>query len=293
MNRTLRDPIAYFVFVAPSLALFLTFFAYPLLSALRYGFTEWNGVSPAEFNGLANFARALSDPDFWVSVKNNLWFVGFSVFVQIPFILLIAVVVSALRRGHGFYKTTVFLPSILSTAVIGVIWSFVYHPEAGLLNQLLRSVGLSSWAHAWLAEEKTAMLSVLVTNAWQWTGFYVVLTLAAIFAIPKELTEAATIDGAVGFRRAWYVTVPLIRPVIAVMVLLSVTGAMKALDIVFVMTEGGPYGTTEVMATYMYRQAYKLGDYGYANAIAILIFVFTTALTLAMQYFNRRTEDVQ
>jgi raffinose/stachyose/melibiose transport system permease protein len=207
--------------------------------------------------------------------------------------VLIALVISRVGRGMGFYKTAVFLPSILSTAVVGVLWAFVYHPEAGLLNQFLKAIGLESWKHVWLADERTAMLSVLVTNAWQWTGFYVVLVLAAIFAIPKEVLEAAEMDGAVGWRRAWSVTIPLIKPVLVVINLLSITGAMKALDIVFVMTNGNPYGITEVMATYMYKKAYRLGEYGYANAIAILIFVFTVAVTLVFRHVARRFEEAE
>lgn len=291
MNKTLRSPLAYLIFTVPTLALYLVFFLAPLLTSLRYGFTKWNGVSDAEFNGLDNFKEALTDPYFWTAVKNNLIFIGFSCFIQVPVIIVLALFISRVGRLAGFYKTTVFVPSILSTAVVGVLWSFVYHPEAGLLNQLLHALGLDSWKRVWLADEHTAMLSVLVTNAWQWLGFYIVLVLAAIFTIPKEIVEAAEIDGAIGWRGAWLITVPLIRPVIIVILLLSITGAMKALDIVFVMTNGDPYGITEVMATYMYKKAYRLGEYGYANAIAILIFVFTVALTLAFRGLTRRAEE--
>jgi raffinose/stachyose/melibiose transport system permease protein len=291
MNKTMRNPFAYALFTVPTLALYLTFFLYPLLTSLRYGFTKWNGVSDARFNGLDNFREALTDPYFWIAVKNNVYFILFSCLVQIPVIVLVAVLISRVGRGGGFYKTAVFLPSILSTAVVGVLWAFVYHPEAGLLNQFLHAVRLDKLKHVWLADEHTAMLSVLVTNAWQWMGFYIVLVLAAIFTIPKEVLEAAEIDGAVGWRRAWSVTVPLIRPVLIVMNLLSITGAMKALDIVFVMTNGDPYGITEVMATYMYKKAYRLGEYGYANAIAILIFVFTVAVTLLFRLATRRFEE--
>ncbi|MCD1258305.1 sugar ABC transporter permease [Paenibacillus athensensis] len=293
MNKTLKNPLAYVLFTVPTLLLYLMFFLYPLLTSLRYGFTQWNGISHAQFNGLDNFVTALHDKYFWVAVKNNIYFILFSVFVQIPFILALALLISRVKRLSGFYKTTVFLPSILSTAVVGVLWSFVYHPEAGLLNKLLEAIGLSSWKHVWLADEATAFLSVLVTNAWQWIGFYVVLVLAAIFAIPKDILEAAEIDGAVGWKQAWAITVPLIRPVLIVIVLLSITGAMKALDIVFVMTNGDPYGITEVMATYMYKKAYRIGEYGYANAIAILIFVFTVILTLIFRFLTRKSEEVQ
>ncbi|NEW04592.1 sugar ABC transporter permease [Paenibacillus sp. SYP-B3998] len=293
MNKTLKNPYAYALFTIPTMLLFLIFFLYPLLTSLRYGFTQWNGISNPKFNGFDNFIAAFQDKYFWVAVKNNVYFIGFSLFVQIPLILVVALLISRVRRFVSFYRTSIFLPTILSTSVVGVLWAFVYHPQAGLLNQLLEIVGLPTWKHVWLADEATAMLSVLVTNAWQWSGFYVVIVLSAIYAIPKEIMEAAEIDGAKSWIRAWFITLPLLRPVILLMLLLSVTGAMKALDIVFVMTGGNPYGITEVMATYMYKKAYRLGEYGYANAIAILIFVFTLILTSLFRRLSKTSEEVQ
>ncbi|NHW39248.1 sugar ABC transporter permease [Paenibacillus aceris] len=293
MNKAGRNPLAYAIFTIPTLLLLVIFFLYPMLMSMRYGFTAWNGISPAKWNGLDNFTQAFQDKYFWMAVQNNLYFIGFSVGLQIPFILFLALVVSKIRRWTGFYKTMIFLPTILSTAVVGVLWGFIYHPEAGLLNKLLEAVGLGAWKHTWLADESTAMLSVLVTNAWQWVGFYVILVLSAIYAIPKTILEAAEIDGASSSRQAWSIMFPLLRPVIIVMILLSITGAMKALDIVFVMTGGNPYGITEVMATYMYKKAYRIGEYGYANAIALLILLFTGALTSVFGWMTAKQEEVR
>lgn len=293
MNKTLRNPWTYFAFVLPTLILYGLFFLIPLANSVKYGFTRWDGVNAPEFTGLANFIEAFQDERVWGALKNNLYFIFFSVFLQIPLIIVLAILISNIERLKGFYKTTVFVPSILSTAVVGVLWSFIYHPEIGLLNQLLDSVGLDKWKHTWLAEDGTAMLAVLFTNGWQWVGFYVVLVLAAILGISREIYEAAEIDGATGVRKAWTITVPLIRPVILVIVLLSITGAMKALDIVMVMTNGGPAGLTEVMATYMIKQGTRLNEYGYANAIAILIFLFTLLLTLVFQLVSKRVEEVE
>ncbi|MDQ0877914.1 raffinose/stachyose/melibiose transport system permease protein [Paenibacillus sp. V4I3] len=293
MKKIGRNPFAYALFTLPTLLLFVIFFLYPMIMSLRYGFTEWNGVSTARFNGLDNFVTAFQDKYFWMAVRNNLYFISFSVGLQIPFILGLALLVSKVRRWTSFYKTMIFLPTILSTAVVGVLWGFIYHPQAGLLNQALEAVGLMTWQHVWLAEEATAMVSVLVTNAWQWIGFYVVLVLSAIYAIPKNILEAAELDGATSLREAWSITLPLLRPVIMVMILLSITGAMKALDIVYVMTGGNPYGITEVMATYMYKKAYRIGEYGYANGIAVLILLLTGMLTSLFGWFTRKQEEVR
>ncbi|CAH1214314.1 Diacetylchitobiose uptake system permease protein NgcF [Paenibacillus allorhizoplanae] len=293
MNKMGRHAWAYTLFTLPTLLIFATFFLYPMLMSLRYGFTEWNGISPAIFNGLDNFVAAFQDPYFWIAVRNNMYFISFSIGIQIPIILAIALLVSQIKRWVGFYKALIFLPTILSTAVVGVLWEFIYHPQAGLLNQVLEAVGLSSWQHAWLADGATAMLAILITNAWQWMGFYVVLVVSAIYAIPKHLVEAAQLDGAGSLRQAWFVILPLLRPVIVVMMLLSITGGMKAMDIVVVMTGGNPYGITEVMASYMIKKAYRIGEYGYANSIAVLILFFTAILTSVFGWFTRNQEEVR
>ncbi|MCR8844602.1 sugar ABC transporter permease [Paenibacillus sp. SC116] len=290
MNKIQRNLVAFAMFVVPALALYITFYLVPLFNSLQYSVTEWNGINDPVYTGLDNFQKAMQDEKFWVAFWNNIYFVLFSVFIQVPVIVVVSVMISSVRRMLDFYKLTVFLPSILSTASVGVIWQFIYAPDAGLLNQLLRSVGLESWAKIWLGDKTTAMFSILVTNGWQWTGFYIVLVLAAIFSIPKEMLEAGEIDGAVGWRKAWLLTIPLIRPVIVVTMLLSITGAMKAMDIVMIMTNGGPFHSTEVMATYMYKQAYSLSDFGYANAIAIIITIFTAILALVYHLINKRTE---
>ncbi|MCG7406974.1 sugar ABC transporter permease [Paenibacillus sp. ACRRX] len=291
MNNIQRNHWAYLVFVVPAMLIYVTFYLVPLFQSLQYSFTQWNGINDPVFYGLGNFAKVLTDENFWISFKNNMYFVLFSIFIQVPFIVFISIVVSSVRRFLDFYKLTVFMPSILSTASIGVIWQFIYAPEAGLLNQLLRSIGLEHWARIWLGDEATAMLAVLLTNSWQWTGFYIVLVLAAIFAIPKEMLEAGEMDGATGWKKAWLLTIPLIRPVIVVTLLLSITGAMKALDIILIMTKGGPFGSSEVMASYMYKQAYTLSDFGYANAIAVIISLFTALLSLVFHFINVKTRE--
>ncbi|WP_409341576.1 carbohydrate ABC transporter permease [Paenibacillus sp. MBLB4367] len=293
MNKVMRNPYAYAIFILPAMALYITFYIVPLLSSLRYSVTSWNGINEPVFTGLDNFVKAVQDEKFLTALKNNLIFVLFSSFVQIPIIVILSIILSNVRKFMDFYKTTVFMPSILSTAVVGVIWKFIYHPDAGLVNQILRLVGLESWTKGWLGEENFAFLAILVTNSWQWFGFYIVLVLAAIFGISKEMQEAGEIDGAVGWRKARYIIIPLIRPIILVILLLSITGAMNAIDIVLIMTAGGPFGSSEVMGTYMYKQAYSMSQYGYATAISIVIFVLTCVLTLIFHLITRRSQEVE
>ncbi|CAM4241168.1 carbohydrate ABC transporter permease [Paenibacillus typhae] len=293
MNKALRNPLVFILFVLPALALFLIFFIYPIFSSVYYSLTSWNGVSDTvKMTGLSNYEKALGDDRFWVSVKNNGWFILFSVFIQVPLIVLFSLLIANVKKLKGLYKTAVFMPSIMSTAVIGILWGFIYEPNIGLFNKLLSLIGIEPVY--WLSDERFAMLSILITNAWQWTGFYIVMVLAAILAIPGELEEAAAIDGATGFQRATRITLPLIVPIISVVIMLSIAGAMKAADIVIVMTKGGPAGSTEVMATYMIKYAITNFKYGYGNTIAVLIFVFTLIVTVVYQLlFNRRSERIE
>ncbi|WP_379161854.1 carbohydrate ABC transporter permease [Paenibacillus sp. sgz5001063] len=293
MNKSLRNPLVFTLFILPALILFLMFFIYPIFSSLYYSMTSWNGVSDTvKYTGISNFKKALGDDRFWVSVKNNGWFILFSVFIQVPLIILFSLLIANVKRLKGLYKTAVFLPSIMSTAVIGILWGFIYEPNIGLFNKLLGVVHIEPVY--WLSDERFAMLSILITNAWQWTGFYIVMVLAAILSIPRELDEAAAIDGATGFQRATRITLPLIVPIISVVIMLSIAGAMKAADIVIVMTKGGPAGSTEVMATYMIKYAITNFKYGYGNTIAILIFMFTLVVTALYQLlFARRNERIE
>jgi len=292
MKHTLKNPVVYWLFVLPSIALYFVFFIYTTLSSFGYGFTDWNALEPAKFTGFENFRRAFEDGDFWIAVRNNMYFLLFSVFVQVPIIVFFSLLISGIKKLQGFYKTTVFMPSILSTSIIGILWGFLYHPTDGMFNKVLELFGIEPIM--WLGDMKWAMVAILITNAWQWMGFYIVLILAAILSLPKEINEAAEIDGASGFHKATRITVPLIMPIISVVIMLSIAGAMRVVDIVLVMTNGGPAGATEVMASYMVNKAIRYSEYGYGAALSIVIFAIALLLTALYQIvFARRQERIE
>lgn len=292
MRDTLKNPYIYTLMIFPAIALYSLFFIYPMLTSFYYGVTDWNGLNEPRFVGLGNFSAALADAGFRNAIRNNLIFIAVSVFVQIPLIVVFALLISSVKRLKRFYKTTVFLPAILSTSVIGILWGFMYNPEVGIVNHAVRLLGFDTIY--WLADPKWALPAILIVNAWQWMGFFIVLILAAILGIPQEIEDAAKIDGAGGLQRAIRVTVPLIMPVISVVIMLSIAGAMKVVDIVLVMTGGGPAGATEVMASYMVTKAINYGEYGYGTALAILIFAMALLLTALYQLlFARRLERME
>lgn len=289
MKTTLKNPYVYMLFVVPTVAMYFLFFIYPTITSFVFGFTDWDGLNARQFIGLDNFANAFKDAEFRSSIWNNLIILLFSCCIQVPLIIVFSLLISNVKRFQGFYKTTVFMPSILSTSIIGILWGYIYDPDVGLLNNFLSLFGIDPIY--WLAEPKWAMFSILLTNAWQWMGFYIVLILAAILGIPKEIDEAAMIDGATGVQRAWYLTVPLIRPIVNVVIMLSIAGALRVVDIVLVMTGGGPAGSTEVMASYMVNKAIKYGDYGYGSALSIIIFVIALILTALYQLLIARRQE--
>ncbi|GAA0402069.1 sugar ABC transporter permease [Paenibacillus motobuensis] len=293
MNKALRNPLIYVLFILPAFILFLAFFIYPVFTAVNNSFTSWNGISKTvHYIGFDNYVQAFNDLAFWKSVRNNVYFILFSCLIQVPLIIIFSLLIANVKRFKGLYKTAVFMPSIMSTAVIGILWGFIYNPDFGLANEVLGLFGVSPVY--WLSDKNWAMISILITNAWQWTGFYIVMVLAAILSIPKELDEAAAIDGATGFQRATKITLPLIMPIVSVVIMLSIAGAMKAADIVLVMTKGGPAGSTDVMATYMIRYAITSFRHGFGNSIAVLIFVFTIIITVLYQVLiAKRTERIE
>ncbi|WHX47503.1 sugar ABC transporter permease [Paenibacillus woosongensis] len=293
MNKAMRSPLMYALFLIPTFVGIVLFFIYPVANAAFYSFTDWNGIAKTyNFTGLANYTKSMSQNAFWVSVKNNGFFILFSVFIQVPLIILFSLLIANVKKLKGLYKTAVFMPSVMSTAVIGILWGFIYEPDIGLFNHVLGLFGIDKVY--WLSDRNWAMISILITNAWQWTGFYIVMVLAAIISIPKELDEAAMIDGATGFQRAMRITMPLIMPIVSVVIMLSIAGAMKAADIIIVMTKGGPAGSTEVMATYMLKHSITSFKYGYGNSIAVLIFIFTLIITALYQVLVvRRTERIE
>lgn len=291
MTKTLRNPAIYILFLAPTIALLGIFFFYPLVNAFYYGFTKWNGVGQPKFIGLDNLKAAIDDPDLLRSIINNAYVFLFSCIIALPGYFVLAMLISKVQRFASVYKIVYFVPVILSTAIIGIMWGVVLDPDIGIVNGFLRFIGLDQFAMYWLADPKTAMISVLIVNAWQWAGFNIILFLTGIYGIPKEINESSQLDGANSFQNTLHIVIPMIRPVIAVVFLLTVIGAMKTLDIVYVMTKGGPVGTTDVMATHMIEQAYSRQKYGYANMIAILIFLITLVFSLLANYMTRKWEE--
>ncbi|GII89816.1 carbohydrate ABC transporter permease [Sinosporangium siamense] len=285
-------------FVAGFLALPLVMYAVLVLSPYAQAFylalTDWRGVSArAEFVGLDNFARLLDDPQMWAGLRNN----GLMLLVIPVVTILLALLLAALLtlgrsgrgvRGAGAYRVVYFFPQLLSVAVIGVLWQFVYTPNNGLLNGVLEAFGIAG--RSWLADPALALWAVMAVVVWSSTGFYVVLFCAAMQSIPREILEAAHVDGAGRFTVFRTIVLPLVRENIQVAYIYLGIGALDGFALVQIMTvgPGGPDNATEVLGLGLYRNAFTYGQFGYASALGVVLFFLTLTLAVLVMRTSRR-----
>jgi raffinose/stachyose/melibiose transport system permease protein len=277
--RLSRRGVTAYLYLAPALAMLGTFVYGPALENIRYSLYSWSSMSlDWDFVGLANYRAMVSNPIFWSALVNNLIYAVVSVAVQVFVALGLA---AALESGifrpltRSFFRTTLFLPSILPVTVVGVLWQLIYQPGIGLIDQLLTLMGLQQFAHVWLGEETTALISVVMVSQWQWTGYMMALFMVAIQAIPRDLYEAMELEGANRWQQFRHLTVPAVRETTLIMTIITIFGAFKVFDIVWVMTAGGPNRASEVLGTHMYRSAFRDDVVGYASAVATFIFFIT------------------
>ncbi len=277
--------------LAPALLIYLMFAIIPILISFYYSLMDWDGFTDMRFVGLANFQEALSDPIFWQSLKNNLYVVAASVFGQIPIALFFAILLNRKLKGGKIFRTLGFMPVVISTVIISLVWGMMYNSRRGLFNHLLELVGLGEWAQNWLGDPKWAMISVCITIIWQFVGLYLIIFLAALQNIPQEIYEAARIDGASGWKQTLYITLPMMRNAIAVAVILCISGSLRTFDLIYVMTSGGPGHSTEVLAMYMFDQTFSSTRFGYGSALSLFIFFFSLILVYLSTVVLRKKAD--
>lgn len=281
-----------YLFLLPAVALLCLFVYVPVAENFRYSLYKWGSFNPKWiWVGLGNYAELFKDPIFYKSIVNNTVYALVSVFFQVLCALGLAGMLEQARLNpwwKWFFRSALFLPSVLPITVVGFMWQLLYQPAVGLIDQVLHTAGLGAFSHAWLGEEKTALISVVMVSQWQWTGYIMVLFIVAIQAIPAELYESMKIDGANRLQQFWYITVPQVRDTTLVMLVITVLGAFKVFDIVWVMTVGGPNHASEVLGSYMYRSAFRDDVVGYASTIATVIFLITLILSVAQIRLQRR-----
>lgn len=259
------------VFLLPGMALFLVFVIYPLIPEIIISLQKHNGIISKGFVGLNNYVKTLSSASFWKAEKNTLLITGMSVFIAIPITLLLALTMNVLsNRERGFYKWASVFPAVLSVTVVGKMWTAIYDYDWGIVNSILRGLGLERWIHVWLGEASTVVVCIGIAYLWQYIGLNGLLLYAGIKAIPVTYYEAAKIDGAGFFKANWYITIPLLQDVIKYVLLTSTLGSLGMFSYVEVMTGGGPGEASRSISYQMYYSAFSLSKFGEGCAIAML-----------------------
>jgi multiple sugar transport system permease protein/raffinose/stachyose/melibiose transport system permease protein len=263
---------------------------WPALQGFWLSLTSWDGVSAPAFVGFGNFAELFSDPIFRDSALNTLiWLVLFGGLSAVGGLAL-ALLLQREGKGVGFYRAALFTPVVFSLVATSLIWQALYQPD-GLLNKLLGGLGLESWQHAWLADPDTALYAVLVPALWRQVGYVMVLYLAGLKGIDPSLFEAAKIDGAGRWQQFRYVTWPQLRSVNSVVLSVIIIDSLRSFDVVWSMTKGGPYHSSELLSTYMYAEAFQSLRLGYASALAVVIFVLAFGVIVAYLVRAFREDD--
>jgi raffinose/stachyose/melibiose transport system permease protein len=271
------------------------FVYYPIVENFRFAFYEFSAFAPDKvFVGFENFLALFQDEVFYIALKNNVWYAVISIICQVFGGLILAAILEdpLTRLFSGFFRTTFFLPVIISITVISLLFSFVYNPDIGILNSFLRLIGLEEWARAWLGESETAIFAVIAVSQWQSIGYIMMLFIVAIQSIPQELYEAADIDGANKFYKFIHITVPQVKEMLFVATLITITGAFTVFNEPYILTSGGPGNASEVLGTLLYKSAFFRDEMGYASAIATIILILSlSAAIIQMKLFKTGKED--
>jgi raffinose/stachyose/melibiose transport system permease protein len=287
--RSARVGLTATLFLLPAFFFLLVFVVWPILTSIRQSFYDWNGISPTRvFVGLANWKALVADAVFWRALRNNFIVVALSIAIQMPIAMALAVLLHRGGRRLKVFKVVYFFPMLMSTVAIGALFKAVYDVQFGAINPLVEALGLPGLAHNWLGDTRIALFSVIAVICWQFIPFYMILFLARLTGIPDELREAAAIDGATGAQLFWRIELPLMRGIIITAMTLSLIGSLKYFDLIWVMTEGGPTRATELMATYMYKEAFSAFRVGYGSTIATAMFFVVMAVALTAMALGRR-----
>ncbi|MFD0616090.1 carbohydrate ABC transporter permease [Paenibacillus sp. GCM10027629] len=277
-------------YVMPALLLFILFSLLPIIRTVQYSFTNFNGVNPNyQFVGFKNYAAAITDTRWWEAVGNGVIFALLSLVFMNTIALLLSVAANSNIRGGKFYRVVFYIPPILSGIVVGYIWKWIYEPK-GLLNGVLRDIGLDQFTHVWLGSIYTALYAVAVSSMWQGVGGSFILFLAGLQGIPKDLYEAASIDGASRSQQLRYITIPSLRKVYTLVNILTILGALGIFNHVYAMTMGGPGYATEVPALRIYREAFTNSDFGMANALSLIFGIMLFILSLIQLKLSQKKD---
>ena len=287
--------------ITPMTIGFLLFSVYPIIWVLRWSFFKYNGYSEPIFVGLGNFIRVFTrDPAYWDSLKNTFLIAGMKMVFEIPLALVLAVFLNNKIKGSSFFRVVFFLPSVFSIAVVGLIFSILFGAYNGIVNAILKNMGLITQNISWFSDKGHAMFVIILVSLWTTFGLNMIYFLMGLQNISKSLYECAAIDGANEMQQFFYITLPLVAPILQLVLMLSVLGTMKMTDLILVLTNGAPGGSTEVVMTYIFKYFFSYGEsaamevqFGYASSMAVVTAVILGIVTLIYLKVSKKMQEVE
>ena len=289
LSAKTRAQLTPYLFLAVPLIIYLIWVIGPMLYTFFLSLTNWDGLSAPEIIGTRNYVRLFKDPVFKISLINNLkWVISF---ITIPVVagLALALALNRAIPGAKFFKAAFYSPLVLSLVVSGLIWGWMYHPANGLVNEALRVIGLDALTQGWLSDPDLAMWSIITVGVWRQVGYVMILYLAGLQGVDPGLVDASKVDGASGWQTFRHVIFPLLAPVTVIVVVISIIDSLRAFDLVSVMTRGGPYNSSSVLANFMYIEAFNNYKMGYGAAISVILFLIS--LVFIFVYLWRVLQD--
>ena len=285
--------LAPYLWILPAILVYGIFKLVPLVSGIYMALLRWDGIEEPRFIGLRNFEKILNDKLTLLVLGNNVEYAVLTVTGKIILSLFLAIMLNQALRGRTFYRTSLFMPVVMSFVVIGILWRWLFNTEFGLLNNLFESLGLGFLAQDWLGDTSIALKSLTLVDIWKWYGFHMVIFLAGLQSIPGELYEAAKIDGASVWQQFRHVTLPMLQPVMIVNVTISLMGAFNVFDIPYVMTEGGPANSTNVMALHIYLRGFKFYRFGFSAALSYVLLTIVTLVAALQLWLMTRVDNTE
>lgn len=283
MQQALKNKKAIAFFILPALVMFLLIVFIPIIQSVQYSTLNWDGITDGKFIGFKNYINMVKDPVFRFSLRNSLLLAAASVFIQMPISMLLALILANGVKGENFFRNAFFIPVIISSTVIANLWMKIYHPSYGLLNVLLKNMGLESWIREWLGSSSTALGACFVPMIWKDIGYNMLLFYSSAKGIDSNIIEAAKVDGASRSQISWKIIMPMITPMIEAVTIFCIVGSLKSFDMIFILTGGGPMNASTVLSMEMYKEIFSNNHYGYASAIAIVIIVICLLFTVLVQ----------
>src|SRR5699024_9530312 len=276
-------------FILPNFLGFALLTLVPVAILFYLGFTSWNAFGAAQWVGLDNYEQLLHDKTFHRALLNTVYYAAFHIPLTLAVALGLALLLNRKMRGMAFFRTVAFFPYITSIVAIAVVWNMLFSPDAGVINQFLTFLGVDN-PPGWTTSTDRSMPAVVILDTWRYMGYYMLLFLAGLQAIPPEIYEAARVDGANAIQRFWNVTVPGLRPTTFFITVMLTIESFKVFDLILVMTNGGPGISTLVLSQYIYRKGFEEHDFGYASAVAIVLFLICIVVTVVQFLINKRRE---